>query len=375
LFTCIKSDVSYTEITVEDTGSGIAPDEQIRIFDRYYQAKNDRQVSGTGIGLALVKNLAKLHEGEIRLESELNKGSRFIFSLLTHNIYPNALHTDETDEKKENALTKEYTEEVTVNGKPILLVVEDNADIRKYISDSFSDSFEVMTANDGKEGCEVAFSHIPDIIVSDIMMPGMNGIEFCKIVKEDVRTSHIPVILLTAKDSLYDKEEGYLSGADSYLTKPFSATLLHSRINNLLETRRKLANRITTNIDCKDKSALFRETLNKLDDKFLQSVTQLIEDNLESDNVNVAYLSEKLFMSSSTLFRKIKALTGISTNEFVRKIKMKNAEKLMLTGQYTISEIAFKVGINSPVYFRECFKDEYGMPPSKYIKEMKGRGN
>ncbi|MDR0394287.1 MAG: response regulator [Tannerella sp.] len=375
LHTNIKNDVSYTEITVEDTGSGIAPDEQARIFDRYYQAKNGRQVSGTGIGLALVKNLVKLHEGEIRLESKLNKGSRFVFSLLTHNIYPNALHADETEDKKETPLTEENPEEKASNGKPLLLVAEDNIDIRKYISDSFSDSFEVITANDGKEGCDAAFSHIPDIIVSDIMMPGMNGIEFCKIIKGDVRTSHIPVILLTAKDSLHDKEEGYISGADSYLTKPFSATLLHSRISNLLETRRKLADKITTNIDYKDKSALFKETLNKLDDDFLRNVTRLIEESLESDKVNITRLSEKLCMSSSTLFRKIKALTGISTNEFIRKIKMKNAEQLLLTGKYTISEVSFKVGINSPVYFRECFKDEFGISPSEYIRRMKGDDN
>ncbi|MDR0422926.1 MAG: response regulator [Proteiniphilum sp.] len=372
LHTSVKNGVSRTEIAVEDTGQGIAPDEQTRIFDRYYQVKNDRRMSGTGIGLALVKNLVKLHEGEIRLESTLNKGSRFVFSLLTHNIYPNALHADEPEEKRVTSLTEEIPEEKTSNGKPVLLVIEDNVDIRKYISDSFSGSFEVITASEGKEGYAAAFSHIPDIVVSDVMMPGMNGIEFCKTIKGDVRTSHIPVILLTAKDSLHDREEGYISGADSYLTKPFSATLLHSRISNLLETRRKLADKITKSIDGKDKSTVFKETLSKLDDDFLQNVTRLIEEGLESDSVNISSLSEKLCMSSSTLFRKIKALTGISTNEFIRKIKMKNAERLLLTGRYTISEISFKVGINSPVYFRECFREEFGISPSEYIRRMKG---
>lgn len=372
LYSSVKNDISYTEIKVEDTGHGIPAEDLSRIFDRYYQAKSGKHVSGTGIGLSLVRNLVILHEGEIRVESTIDKGSSFYVSLLTHNIYPNALHCEqeEPESKPENEMT-ENIQEISSNGKPILLVVEDNIDIRDYISESFSDSFDIITAGEGEEGCKAAFSHIPDIIVSDIMMPGMNGIDFCKIVKEDIRTSHIPVILLTAKDSLQDKEEGYTSGADSYLTKPFSATLLHSRINNLLESRRKLAKQFSSNLNLDNKSTIFKESLNQLDNEFLQNITQLIEENLESEKVDIAYLSDKLFMSSSTLYRKVKALTGISTNEFVRKIKMKNAEQLLLTGKYNISEIAFRVGMNSPVYFRQCFKEEFGVSPSEYLKRMK----
>lgn len=368
LYTTATEHISYTHIKVKDTGYGIPQDEQSRIFDRYYQAKRDNEVSGTGIGLALVKNLVALHEGQIRVESKLGEGSSFIFSLLTHNIYTNALHSD--DEKEEETIEDdiENVEIQTGNEKPLLLVVEDNADIRSYIKESFTDSFEVITANEGEAGCKQAFSKIPDIIVSDIMMPGMNGITFCKIVKEDVRTSHIPVILLTAKDSLQDKEEGYSSGADSYLTKPFSASLLHSRINNLLESRKKMASLFGNNIVVKDKNMILRESLNKLDNEFLTHITQIIEENLDSDKVNITFLSDRLAMSSSTLFRKIKALTGISTNEFIRKIRMKNAEELLLTGKYNVSEVAFKVGINSPVYFRQCFKEEFGISPSEYIK-------
>lgn len=372
LYTTTKQEVSYTEIKVADTGYGIPPTELSRIFDRYYQAKNEKQASGTGIGLALVKNLATLHEAEVRVESTLNQGSSFYFTLITHNTYPNALHNE-----PEEAVTDESSKslpEIRHSDKPILLVVEDNPDIRDYINDSFSDTFEVYTATEGEGGYKAAIAHIPDIIVSDIMMPGMNGIALTKLIKEDVRTSHIPVILLTAKDTLQDKEEGYESGADSYLTKPFSATLLRSRINNLLDSRHKLANLFSANIQATgdDKSLKFKESLSQLDNEFLQNITRLIESNLDSEKIDIAYLSDKMCMSNSTLYRKVKALTGISTNEFVRKIKMKNAEQLLLEGKYTISEVAFRVGMNSPVYFRQCFKEEFGVTPSEYVKRLRG---
>ncbi|WP_455587125.1 hybrid sensor histidine kinase/response regulator transcription factor [Bacteroides sp.] len=380
LYTVRKSDMDYVEIKVSDTGQGIPSNELPHIFERYYQAKNEHQVSGTGIGLALVKNLVKLHEGEIRVESAVGKGTSFYFSLIMHNIYPNALHADPEEKKEpkeetdtEMKTTEKASTESASDEKPILLVVEDNADIREYISESFSDSFEVVTAGEGESGCRAAVAHIPDIIVTDIMMPGMDGISFCKIVKEDVRTSHIPVIMLTAKDSLQNKEEGYMAGADSYLTKPFSASLLRSRIHNLLDSRKKLAKQFSSNLNIasSDKSVALHESLNRLDNEFIQKITQIIEENLESEKIDVSYLADKLYMSKSTLYRKVKALTGISTNEYVRKIKMQNAEKLILEGRYTISEIAFRVGMNSAVYFRQCFKEEFGVSPSDFLKGLK----
>ena len=378
LYTIRKNNTDYAEIRVSDTGQGIPSEELPHIFERYYQAKNDRQVSGTGIGLALVKNLVKLHQGEIHAESILGKGSSFRFSLIINNIYPNALHTDSEEKEQNSNHDTESAEDSMLNNnisgeKPILLVVEDNPDICEYISESFSDSFEVITA-EGEAGYRMAISQIPDIIVTDIMMAGMDGITFCKIIKGDVRTSHIPVIMLTAKDSLQNKEEGYLAGADSYLTKPFSASLLRSRIHNLLESRKKLANQFSNNLNINsDKSIILHESLNQLDNEFIQKITQIIEDNLKSEKIDVTYLADKLCMSKSTLYRKIKALTGISTNEYVRKIKMQNAEKLMLEGRYTISEIAFRVGMNSPVYFRQCFKEEFGISPSEYLKHLKSK--
>lgn len=367
----VRNNIHHTEISVSDTGFGIAPDALPHIFDRYYQEGSEHQASGTGIGLALVKNLVVLHEGEIRVESSLNVGSTFYVSLLTDNTYPHVLHADSTEKTSDEKDEKEENIEPVHSGKRILLIVEDNRDICDYIVESFSDDFEVRTAANGEQDLEQALGCIPDIIVSDIMMPVMNGIVMCRKLKEDLRTSHIPIILLTAKDSLQDKEEGYQVGADSYLTKPFSATLLHSRIHNLLESRKLLAERFNTNSILIDKRAAVTESMNKLDNEFLEKINKLIEDRLSSEKIDIGYLSDAMCMSNSTLYRKMKALTGLSTNEYIRKIKMQYAERLLLEGKYNISEVAFKVGINSTVYFRQCFKDEFGMAPSDYLKKIK----
>lgn len=384
LYPTVRNEVEYTEIKVSDTGYGISAEALPHIFDRYYQESGKHQASGTGIGLALVKNLVDLHEGEIRVESEPNAGSSFYISLLTDNIYPNALHSDsattdeETEVQEENA--EGAQEAATDSGKPILLIVEDNEEIKKYIAESFSDSFEVITAGNGEEGLQQAFASIPDIIVSDIMMPVMDGTTLCRQLKQDVRTSHIPIILLTAKDSLQDKEEGYEVGADSYLTKPFSASLLRSRINNLLESRKKLTAlfQSPTTTDAtqapvprfENKRLIITEALSRIDNEFIEKITQLIEENLSLEKIDITYLSDKMCMSGSTLYRKMKALTGLSTNEYIRKVKMRNAELLILEGKYNISEVAFKVGMNSVGYFRQCFKEEFGMSPSEYLKQI-----
>ena len=363
-----ENQIKYTEISVSDTGHGIDAEALPHIFDRYYQAKSKYQASGSGIGLALVKGLSELHEGILKVESAVDTGTTFTLRLLTENTYPNAIHTQHDMEKKPMDAEETTITDTPTENHPIVLVVEDNADIREYIRSSFTDIYEVITAKDGKEGWELAQARTPNIIVSDIMMPVMDGIELCKRIKEDMRTSHIPVILLTAKDSLQDKEEGYASGADSYLTKPFSAKLLHSRINNLLETRKKIASLLAlADIQPKQESAV--SSLNKLDNEFLQKITQIIEENLEMEKMDIAFIADKMCMSHSTLYRKIKGLTDMSANEFIRKVKMHKGVELLMSGQYTISEIAYMIGFSSVAYFRQCFKDEYGMSPSDYVKQ------
>lgn len=380
-----ENGIRYAQLSVEDTGYGIGQEALTHIFERYYQESGEHQASGTGIGLALVKNLVKLHEGDIQVKSLPEIGTTFYLRLPAGNTYPQALHgedihTDKQDGKEEEPIEKQEVADKDKNARPIILVVEDNADIRDYIADSFTDLYEIKTAANGKEGLQIATDCIPDIIVSDIMMPVMNGVVMCQKLKADIRTSHIPVILLTAKDSITDKEEGYQAGADSYLTKPFSAGLLQSRISNLLTQRRLLSERFAIRPDkpkkqsMEEKRAIITESMNKLDKEFLDKITNTITEGLAAaENIDITVLSNVMCMSSSTLYRKVKALTGMSTNEYIRKIKMQLAEKYLLEGKYSISEIAFKVGINSNVYFRQCFKEEFGMSASDYLKQLTGK--
>ena len=374
---------NYTIIKVSDTGYGISEDALPHIFERYYQAKGKHQASGTGIGLSLVKSLADIHEAEISVESKLNVGSTFTLTLLTDNDYPNAKHKENinTEINCNTDNTKDIKSSVEdEDNKPILLIVEDNDDIREYIKSSLDEVHTVLTASNGKEGWEIAKNKIPSIIITDIMMPVMDGFALCKKVKEDMRTSHIPVIMLTAKDTIQDKEEGYAAGADSFITKPFSARLLQKRIDNLLEGRKKLAGMVATRTvsaigtntkeDLKDleKTA---QILNKLDREFLDKVNSIIEENLSMEKMDVAFIADKMCMSHSTLYRKIKGLTDMSVNEFIRKIKMKKSTELLSSGEYTISEISDLTGFSSVAYFRQCFKDEYGVAPTEYLKQQK----
>lgn len=348
---------------VRDTGYGIRAEYLDRIFKRYYQINDRNQASGTGIGLALVKNLVHLHHGEITVESREGQGSIFTVCFDAEARYDKAVqHTLEPA-----AHTKADGEE----NRTIILVVEDNTDIREYIAESLRDNYEVLTAEDGSRGVALAHEHIPDIIISDIMMPVMNGFELLKTLKNDIKTSHIPIILLTARETISDRTHGYDLGADSYMTKPFSSSLLNSRIKNLLDMRRKLAVKLISPDPEKKEGAT--ENLLPLDNSFLKHLDRIIGENISSEKLDVAYLSDKLNLSPSTLYRKLKGLTGISTNEYIRKVKIRRAAELLRTESYNVSEVMWQVGINSAVYFRQCFKDEYGVSPSEYRKKMSGR--
>jgi signal transduction histidine kinase/ligand-binding sensor domain-containing protein/DNA-binding response OmpR family regulator len=365
----VESGVAYAEIEVRDTGCGIPPQEIASIFKRYYQVTGEHQASGTGIGLALVKNLAALHQGTITVESREGAGASFKFRLMANNAYPGVIHA----KPKESASYAHRTQDITPemephNGKKMMLVVEDNPDIRTYIWDAFAEDYLVLTADNGKTGVEYALKNIPDIIISDIMMPELSGLELCAALKKDARTCHIPIMLLTAKTSLTDKTDGYAAGADSYITKPFSTTLLRSRASNLLESRKNLASQIVHSKVYKQ--TLLSDSINKLDNEFLEKVTKIVEENSHSEKLDVELIAQQVHMSHPTLYRKIKALTGCSVNEFIRKIRMKCAEDMLLSRKYTISEVAIRVGISNITYFRQCFKEEFGLTPSEYIKGL-----
>lgn len=361
----------YTEIEVSDTGYGISSEALPHIFECYYQAEGKHQASGTGIGLALVKSLADLHEGVLKVSSEVDKGTSIVLAIQTNNTYPNALHKDvsEVEDIQDKYMTDE-TEKKKADC-PLILVVEDNDDIREYISASL-EHYRVILAKNGKEGWEKMQKEIPDVVISDVMMPVMDGFELCRLIKKDMCTSHIPVILLTAKDSIQDKEEGYGCGADSYLTKPFSAKLLEVRICNLLEARRNLASLINNQ---GKENVLVNEAeplqLNKLDKKFLDELIKIIELNVNTEKLDMPFIAAQMHMSHSTLYRKIKGLLGISGTEFIRRIRLRYSLKLMLEEGYNISEAAYATGFSDVGYFRNCFKGEYGMTPSEYMKQQK----
>lgn len=366
------------DITVSDTGHGISAKALPHIFDRYYQENGTHQASGTGIGLSLVKKLVTLHHGEVKVESNLEQGTSFIVTLDENEIYPDALRGDENASAKlqgndaaSGVLNLEEAVLSVENGKPLLLVVEDNREILDYVAESFIDEFDVLKAGDGREGLALALDKVPDVIISDVMMPNMDGNAMCRALKKDIRTSHIPIILLTAKDSFEAKEKGYDSGADSYITKPFTHSLLRSRILNLLQQRRrdKMLIQESKETNLAQKKEQLRESLNKVDQEFFDKLNKLIEENISGD-VDVNLIASNLAVSTSTLYRKMKALTGISTNEYIRKYKMQYAEHLLLEGKYSISEISFMVGMNSVAYFRRCFKAEYGEIPSEYLKKL-----
>lgn len=357
-----EENIDYTVLTVEDSGYGISGKDLPHIFDRYYQAKNTTHpITGTGIGLSLVKNLVDLHQAEINVDSQINSGSKFTVRLLTNNTYPEAFH-----ETLEEETILESTE---TDNRNVILVVDDNREILDYIQDSLSDSYQVLTAENGRKGLEIAREKIPDIVISDVMMPVMDGIEFCKTLKGDVSTSHIPIILLTAKSGMQDKAEGYDAGADSYLTKPFSANLLKSRINNIFTTRNYLIDSFAGNT--RDKQALFNESASKLDKEFLEKLEMIIRSKANNEELNISGISDEMNMSHSTLYRKVKALTGITVNELIRKVRMHLAEELLLTNKYNISEVMYMVGVNSKSYFRQCFREEFGQNPSEYLQKLK----
>ena len=348
-------------ISVTDSGCGIGEEDLKHIFERFYQAKGSDSASGTGIGLALVSNLCKLHRIDIKAESQPGEGSTFTLTLDALEQYPEAARR----ELEDTARTEEelMEEDVENGGRISILVVEDNAGISGYIRDSLSGSYLVKTAENGREGLRIALRDIPDIIISDIMMPVMDGIDFCKAVKNDVRTSHIPVIMLTAKTNDESRKLGYDVGADSYLVKPFNKELISSRIENILKTRRNLATSISKGERI--------EELSSIDNDFMKKFTELVEANMSNEDTGLPFLAQNLCMSQSTLYRKIKTITGLSPVENIRNIRLNKAAGMLVHTDLNISEICWKIGIGSPIYFRDCFKERYGKTPSAFREESR----
>jgi len=377
IVTLNESDNNSVAIKVKDTGQGIAEEELPKLFDRFYQVDSSqtREQEGTGIGLALTKELVELHKGTISVDSKLGGWTEFTIELpigRSHLKDEQIVETQKPEkediivERKEFVPTtaKETDEtEVIDEDKNILLVVEDNADVREYIKDSLGNDFQIEEASNGEQGVRKAGEIIPDLILSDIMMPKMDGNELTRILKNDEKTSHIPIILLTAKSEQESKLEGLETGADDYLTKPFDTKELQIRIKNLIDTRRTLQKKYSKG----DYVPVIKEEVKKLsnlEEQFMNKVMEVIEDHLPEEEFSIEQFGKEVGMSRVQLHRKLKALSGKSASNYLRSVRLSKARKMIKEEKGNISEIAYSVGFSSPAYFTRCFKEEYGYPPS-----------
>ncbi len=374
----VKAQHQYSCIKVWDTGCGIAEEAIPHIFERYYQANGIHQASGTGIGLALVKKLCEQHHIQISIESDLGKGTVFTLLIDNEESYTYALHQENNTQTQEGTYlqepkTTEKESMKTEESHPTLLIVEDNVEINNYISHSLKAHYNILQASNGQEGLQMASDRMPDIIICDIMMPIMDGFTMTKRLKNELSISHIPVIILTAKTSTEDQQRCYECGADSFITKPFSINLLKSRINNIFDSQKTTASFILQKINAKSPASEDNQEMPKLstlDQKFLAQINAIIQENIFSEKLNLVFIAERLKVSQSTLYRKMKALTGVSGNEYIRKMRLSNSLHLMLEANKNISEAAYESGFIDLAYFRTCFKEEYGEVPSDYLKKL-----
>ena len=352
--------------TITNTSDDLNEIDRNLIFERFYQANS--QNVGTGIGLALTKELVELHKGVISMPKSEKGSTKFTVKLNTSKtVYsPEEILSEELqhEEYSISSQFEEITEESVVHkeGAPILLIVDDNAEIRNYISTIFENTFNVQTAQNGNEGFEKALELVPDIIISDVMMPVEDGFALTKRIKINEITSHIPVVLLTAKTEDSDKLTGVETGADVYVTKPFNSELLRATINNLLEGRRQLQKRFAQEVILKPKEI----SVSSVDEKFIERLQFIFDEQLTNPDFSVATLGKEMAVSRMQLHRKLKALTGQSTSEFIRSQRLKLAIQLLKEHKISVSEVGYSVGFNDPSYFTKCFKKEYGVSPSEY---------
>ncbi|MEL6358949.1 MAG: ATP-binding protein, partial [Bacteroidota bacterium] len=362
------------EIEVRDSGVGISEEELPHIFDRFYQADNSpsRRGEGTGIGLALVKELTELMQGYIYVESKLGLGTSFFlrFPVIDLTETPNAATSDILDDRGsvslQNAITRPKMTSIQTEDteNPLILVVEDNTDVAHYLSRILTPSYRILLSKDGQSGIEKAQEAIPDLIITDVMMPGKNGYELCAALKADERTSHIPIIMLTAKAADEDRLTGLRTGADAYLRKPFDPDELFVRMEQLILLRRKMQSHYAQKALPADVALL-----DNIEDRFLSRVTRLVESELDQ-NLSIEEMAAQLHLSRVQFFRKVKALTGLSPSRFVQRIRLRHAASLLSHSDLTISEIAYQVGFSDPKYFSKQFATVFGQLPTSYRNEI-----
>ena len=378
--------VELRSITVEisDTGQGIPPEQIDRIFDRFFRGpetpSTEAAFKGSGIGLSLVKSAVEQHGGTVSVTSELSKGSTFSLTIPlepsrkteTHSTSELASQSNNWKEEIPNGLQVQTHATLTTQTHklrdedgsefPVILIVEDNPEIRQYLSESLRGEYRLLEAENGQIGWELATDQTPDLVISDIAMPVLDGIQLSKKLKGDIRTSHIPIILLTARNSEAYQRQGFETGADAYLVKPFNLDLLKIQIQNLIRLRQELRSRWAKNIELSPSQV----QVESLDEKFLREILQIVEDNMDNFELSVEQVSREIGVSRMQLYRKLKALTGKSPNQLIRSIRLKRAAQLLSTQQYNVSEVTYMVGFQDLKYFRERFKEEFGTIPSEY---------
>jgi len=370
------SGVEQLRIIVADTGPGIHPKEHNKIFDRFYRGEGEHSesVGGTGIGLSLTRDMVTLLHGDIRVKSIIGTGTIFMVTLplgkehLEEKEYiirdsPEPIPQQKFSEPKDD---KTPAFQDNTSEEKLILIVEDNLELRTYIRENLDSSYRTLEAEDGLKGWNAATSTIPDLIITDIMMPGMDGKELCEKLKKDERTSHIPLVMLTARATTHDKIEGLDCGADDYIFKPFSIEEIEARINNLLEQRERLRKKYSEYIGL-DWNEI---TVTTLDEQFLKKVTETIAQHLHEFKFDVGVLQDHMNMSGSTLLKKLKALTGESPTRLIRIMRLKMAASMLEKNETNITDILMSVGFSNPSYFAKCFKEYYGLSPKAYQKSI-----
>ena len=369
----VESDEEHFRIIVSDDGVGIREEDRQRIFEPFFQAQDNKP--GTGIGLNIVKHIVDLHHGTISVDSEVGQGTTFTICLpVNQQITENGeLRTERYDYLQDEQISKNVNSETYHTSQfsnlssqlPSLLIVDDSEDMLEFLSSSFSQQYQVTTAHDGIEALDLLSKHEYDLIISDWMMPRMDGAAFCQQVRSNPLTSHIPFIMLTAKTDEQSKVEGMDIGADAYIEKPFSLQYLEACIRNIIAMRKKLIEKFSN-----EPSASVAEIAsNPTDDKFLKQMTRIIEENISNSDLSVNLLAEQLGISRSGLFSKIKTLADVTPNEMIQIIRLKRAAQLLQEGKYLVSEVGYMVGFSNPSYFTKCFQKQFGIKPGDYIKK------
>lgn len=381
----VKDSESHLAIGISDTGIGIPKDKQSKIFERFYQVDGDH--SGSGIGLSLVLRLVELHHGRITLDSEEGKGSTFTVFLPQNedNYQPGEIlsadHPEENERPQHAINTRDTyyleTEPPVVeddapekeNKKGNILIVEDNQEISQYLTEGLSHLYNVYHAENGEVALNILKGQPEiDVILTDVMMPVMDGIKFCKQVKQNIRTCHIPVIILSAKVDIKDQLEGFQVGADDYIPKPFTLSVLSAKVQNMIRTRRRIFERYSNDLTIEPEKITF----NAMDEELLKRAIAVVEKNMDNITFSADEFAREMNMSRSNLHLKLKAITGESTIEFIRKIRFHEACRLLKEGRYTVSEISTKVGFNTPSYFATSFRKYIGCLPTEYVKNLRG---